>query len=344
MKRVWLSGAAGFIGTRLIPVLLERGIEVVGFDNLSTGKLDDVVPYFERKGFTFHIGDLTNRSSVERTMQGCDVCWHLGANTIIPGGDANTWLDFTNNCIGTMNVLESMRTFGVKKLLFASTAAVYGDESSQKLSEAYGPLHPISPYGASKLACEAFISSYSHLYGIYATIFRFSNVVGGGMGHGVTYDFIQKLRKDPKVLEIWGNGLGQKPYFLVEDCIAGMLFAHHLGDEPLNRRLCETYNLGTETFTSVDTVARIVSEEMGLTPEFKHTGGRHGFPGDVPYVSYDTYKINSKGWAASVTSDEAVRIATHRLISDSSKATGSGANPPPQTPNPAGRPFHGAFD
>lgn len=315
MKRVWLSGAAGFIGHTLVPLLLEQGIEVVGYDNLSTGKLDDIVPLFGNKNFTFHIGDIAAPDVLPmlKTMEGCDTVWHLGANTIIPGGNVDTTLDMKNNVFGTFQVLECMRFCDIKNLLFASTAAVYGDEPGVALSELFGPLHPISPYGASKLACEAFISSYSHLYGIYATIFRFSNVVGGGMGHGVTYDFIQKLRKNPKELEIWGNGRGQKPYFLVEDCIAGMQHAYYL-DRSV-RRLCETYNLGTDTYTLVSDVAEIVSEEMHLLPEFIYTGGRHGFPGDVPQVYYDPAKINATGWKASVTSDEAVRIAAKRIIS-----------------------------
>ncbi len=313
MKRVFLTGGAGFIGTHLIPVLLDRGVEVTTYDNLSTGRYDDVRQYLNRPGFQFVNGDLVDATNLKKHMRGHDVVWHLGANTLIPPGGDNRRLDLHNNTLATVILLETMVELGIKELLFASTAAVYGDEQGIAFSEGYGPLHPISLYGASKLACEAFISAYSHLSGIYATIFRFSNVVGGGMGHGVIFDLIQKLKKNPKILHIWGDGKGQKPYFLVEDCIRGMLAAYNL--PPDARPLCETYNLGCNTFTRVDRVAEIVIEEMGLKDvELVHEGGRHGFPGDVPFVAYDPSKMDSFGWRVSCTSDEAVRRAARRII------------------------------
>lgn len=313
MKKVFLSGSCGFIGSHLIPVLLARGIEVVGYDNLSTGRYEDIRPYLDNPLFTFAKGDCIDATNMKKFMRGCDVVWHLGANTLIPPGGANPRLDLHNNTLATVIVLETMHELGIKELLFASTAAVYGDEQGIAFSEGYGPLHPISLYGASKLACEAYISAYSHLFQIYATIFRFSNVVGGGMGHGITFDLIQKLRKNPNRLPIWGDGKGQKPYFLVEDCIRGMLAAYNI--PPDTRPLCDTYNLGTNTTTRVDRVAEIVCEEMGLKDvEFVHEGGRHGFPGDVPCVRYDASKMDSFGWRVSCISDEAVRQAARRLI------------------------------
>lgn len=313
MKKVFLTGGAGFVGHHLIPELLNGDCAVTVYDNLSTGKYSDMVRFEKGPWFKFIKGDLMDSSALLFSMKGHDIVCHLGANTLIPPGGEKLRLDFHNNTLGTVILLEAMKELGIKELLFASTAAVYGDEQGVAFSEGYGPLHPISLYGASKLACEAYISAYSHLFDIRTSMFRFSNVVGGGMGHGVIFDFIQKLLKDPTRLEIWGDGRGKKPYFLVDDCLRGMLIAHGLS--PRSRDKCETFNLGTETWTRVDDVARIVIEEMGLSNvKLIHQGGRHGFPGDVPFVQYDPSKMAGYGWVASCSSDEAVRQAARRIL------------------------------
>jgi UDP-glucose 4-epimerase len=169
---------------------------------------------------------------------------------------------------------------------------------------------PISLYGAGKLASEGLISAYCHLFGIKAWIFRFANVVGARMGHGVIYDFIQKLKQNPKELEILGDGNQEKPFFLVEDCIDGMLCGFHNSDNQY-----DVYNLGCESFTTVTRVGQIVTEEMDLKDvKFKYTGGRRGWPGDVPVVRFNVDKIAKLGWKVSHTSDEAVRITAQRLL------------------------------
>ncbi len=177
--------------------------------------------------------------------------------------------------------------------------------------ETIGPPLPISLYGAGKLAGEGLISAYCHLYGIRAWIFRFGNVVGARMGHGVIYDFITKLQKNPRELEILGDGNQEKNYFLVEDCLDGMVFAFVNARE----RSCDVFNLGTETTTSTTEIARIVVDEMALqNVPFHYSGGRQGWPGDVPVVKYDLTKMKLLGWRARYTSTEAVRIATRRLL------------------------------
>lgn len=311
MKKVFLTGAAGFIGSHLVPLLLERGIRVTGYDNLATGRFSDIQPYLDGPNFRFITGDMIDAKKLKEAMYGHDTVWHLGANTLIPPGGDNRRLDLHNNTLATVIVLETMKELGITEMLFASTAAVYGDEPGVTFTEGYGPLHPISLYGASKLACEAFISAYAGLFGIHATMFRFSNVVGGGMGHGVTYDFIQKLLNTPHQLRIWGNGQGSKPYFTVEDCIRGMFIAH----ETPREKLWDTFNLGTDSATTVDQVGKIVCEEMGLKDvEFVHEGGRHGFPGDVPCVRYDIGKMAGIGWAPMLNSDDAIRFAARRML------------------------------
>jgi len=243
-------------------------------------------------------------------MRGHEVIWHLGANTDIPTGNKVTDLDLKNCTIATRNVLEVMKQNSIDKIIFASSACVYGDAPPRPLAETFGPLHPINLYGAGKLACEGLISAYCHLFDIKTWMFRFANVVGARMGHGVIYDFIQKLKANPRELEILGDGNQEKPFFLVEDCIDGMLCAFHNSDNQY-----DVYNLGCESFTTVTRIAQIVTEELGLdNVKFKYTGGHRGWPGDVPVVRFNVEKMEKLGWRAKHSSDEAVRIAARRLL------------------------------
>lgn len=308
----FVTGGAGFIGSHLVDRLLDEGNRVTVYDNLASGKKEKIEHLLGRKNFRFIQADLLDFETLKEAMKGHEVIWHLGANTDIPGGNRITDLDLKNCTIATWNVLELMRQHNINKMLFASSATVYGDVPPQALPETFGPLFPISLYGAGKLACEGFISAYSHLFGIKAWIFRFANVVGAGMGHGVIYDFIQKLKQNPKELEILGDGDQEKPFFLVEDCIDGMLCAFHNADSQ-----CDVYNLGCESFTTVTRVAQIVADEMGLAGvKFRYTGGKRGWPGDVPVVHFSVEKAKRLGWQARHTSDEAVRIAARRLLGE----------------------------
>ena len=307
--KYFVTGGAGFIGSHLIERLIQMG-EVTVYDNLSSGKRELIEPHFGRDGFRFIQADLLDFETLKQSMQGHEVVWHLGANTDIPGGNRVTDLDLKNCTIATRNVLEGMKHLGIKRLLFASSATVYGDAPPIALSETFGPLLPISLYGAGKLACEGLISAYCHLFSLQAWIFRFGNVVGARMGHGVIYDFIHKLRKNPKELEILGDGNQEKNYFLVEDCLDGMFFALHHSNKQY-----DVFNLGCESTVKASTIAQIVVDEMGLKDvKFRYTGGKRGWPGDAPTVIFDVSKMKSLGWEARHTSAEAVRIAARRLI------------------------------
>jgi UDP-glucose 4-epimerase len=310
MPKYFVTGGAGFIGSHLVDRLMNEGNKVTVFDNLVSGKREDISHHEGKPDFQFIQADLLDFTTLKDTMKGHDIIWHLGANTDIPTGNRITDLDLNNCTVATRNVLESMKQNSTNKILFASSATVYGDMPPVSLVETMGPLLPISLYGAGKLACEGLISAYCHLFGIQAWIFRFSNVVGGGMGHGVIYDFIQKLRKNPAELEILGDGNQEKPYFLVEDCIDGMLHALNNSNSQY-----DVYNLGCDSYTVVNRIAQIIIDEMRLKDvRIKYTGGKRGWPGDVPIVRFDTQKMNGLGWRARKTSDEAVRIAARRLI------------------------------
>lgn len=310
MTRYFVTGGAGFIGSHLVDRLMEEGNQVTVYDNLVSGNKKDIEHHIGKKNFQFIQADLLDSEMLKEAMKGHEVVWHLGANTDIPGGNRITDLDLNNCTVATHNVMEAMRFNNIDKILFASSACVYGDTPPVALTETFGPLLPINLYGAGKLACEGLISAYSHLFGIKAWMFRFANVVGARMGHGVIYDFIQKLKRNPNELEILGDGNQEKPFFLVEDCIEGMLYAFHNSNTHY-----DVYNLGVNSFTKVTQLAKIVVEEMNLNNvKFKYTGGERGWPGDVPVVHFNVEKMQRLGCEARHSSDEAVRIAARRLL------------------------------
>lgn len=310
MAKHFVTGGAGFIGSHLADRLIAEKNEVTVYDNLASGKTDNIRHQFGKEGFNFIQADLLDFKTLKGAMRGQEIVWHLGANTDIPGGNTVTDLDLKNCTVATHNVLEAMRHNNIEKILFASSACVYGDVPSIALDETFGPLLPINLYGAGKLACEGLISAYCHLFSIKAWIFRFGNVVGARMGHGVIYDFIQKLNKNPKELEILGDGKQEKNFFLVEDCIDGMLCAFNNSTSQ-----CDIYTLGCGSFTTVTRIAQIVAEEMNLrNVRFKYTGGKRGWPGDAPIVHFNIAKMERIGWKPRHSSDEAVRIAARRLL------------------------------
>lgn len=313
--KLFVTGGAGFIGSHLVDRLLKEGNFITVYDNLVSGRKENIQHHFGEENFRFLEADLMDFDTLQEAMKGHEIIWHLGANTNIPQGNKVTDLDLKNCTMATYNVLDSMRQNGIGKLLFPSSATVYGDAPPIALPETFGPLLPISLYGAGKLACEGLISAYCHLFGLRAWIFRYGNVVGGKMWHGVIHDFIEKLKENPKELEILGDGNQEKNYFLIEDCIDGMLCAFHN-----SRKQCDVFNLGSETNVNVTTIARIVVEEMGLKGvRFQYTGGKRGWPGDVPIVHFDLGKIAKLGWGPKHSSEEAVRLAARRLLGKEGK-------------------------
>ncbi len=309
-ERCFLTGGAGFIGSHLVEQLLAAEKTVTVYDNLSSGRRESIEHSLGRPGFTFIEADLLDVPKLQEAMAGHDFVIHLGANTDIPAGNTDVRLDLENCTIATHNVLEAMRATGISRLLFSSTSAGYGEAPKIPSPEDIGPLLPISLYGAAKLACETLISAYCHVFNLQAWMFRFANVVGGRMEHGVIHDFIEKLERNPQELEILGDGQQEKSFFLVEDCIDGMFSAFHNSDA-----WCDVFNLGCPSGTRVTRVAEIVAEEMGLSDvRFRYTGGRSGWVGDVPLTRLDVSKMKKLGWEAKHTSNEAVRTAARRLL------------------------------
>ena len=208
----------------------------------------------------------------------------------------------------TFNVLQLLKEFEIKKFFFASTSAIYG-ETYDVLNEDYGPLKPVSNYGAGKLASEAFISAFSSTYGIQTWITRFPNVVGERFTHGVIYDFIKKLRNNPEELEVLGNGEQCKPYVYVKDLVEAILYVIDHAIDKYN-----VYMIGSDSRTKVKEIAAMVIEEMGLNAKIRYTGGDRGWVGDVPEFRYDLTKINKLGWTAPHNSNESVRLAIQKAL------------------------------
>jgi UDP-glucose 4-epimerase len=240
--------------------------------------------------------------------------FHLAANSDIQAGAADPAIDLNRTFLTTFKVLEAMRLNGIHELVFSSTSAIYG-ERQDAVGEDAGPLQPISLYGAAKLCSESYISAYCHNFDIKAWVCRFPNVVGDRSTHGVIYDFVKKLRRDPKNLEILGNGKQHKPYIYVKDLVSGIIFCWENSSEALN-----VYNLGVDSETTVTEIAEIIVEEMQLKDvAFHYTGGERGWKGDVPFFAYDLNKVHTLGWTASRTSNEAVQHSVKMFLTQGKK-------------------------
>jgi UDP-glucose 4-epimerase len=308
--KILITGGAGFIGSHLCDELLALKHEVVAVDNLSLGTTKNIEHLIANGRITFYKLDLLDQSGLKEVFrkEKFDAVFHLAANSDIARSLKDPSIDFNNTFLSTYSVLDAMRVEKVGKLVFASTSAIYGD-TPDRISETYGPLFPVSHYGASKLASEAFISSFASNYGIQAWIARFPNVVGERATHGVIFDFINKLRANGSELEVLGNGEQNKPYLYVKDLIGALLFIWRNSSDAVN-----FYNVGAETRTKVKDIARMVIEEMGAKAEIKYSGGARGWIGDVPQFEYSLEKIHELGWKASLSSDDAVRLAVRKIL------------------------------
>ncbi len=323
--RALITGGAGFIGSALVDRLLEEGQQVTVYDNLSSGRHELISGHLANPAFRFIEADVLDLPRLQECAGGHEVVWHLAANGNIQSGFQDTGFDLKQSVEGTRNVLEAMRTAGIQDLLFSSSGSVYGETSITPTPETAGPLLPISLYAAAKLGSEAFISAFASLFGLRAWIFRFGNVVGPRMTRGVTFDLIRKLRENPDELEILGDGAQEKPYFMVDDCIDGMLYAfRHI---PMTAaKPCDIFNLGAPSRTRVLAIAQIIMEEMSLRDvQLKFTGGRGGWPGDQPQVHLSFEKMAGYGWRAKQSSDEAIRAAAKLLIHEAAAAPKSGS-------------------
>ncbi|MBU1125915.1 MAG: NAD-dependent epimerase/dehydratase family protein [Candidatus Omnitrophica bacterium] len=310
-KTYLVTGGAGFIGSHLVDRLARLG-RVIVYDNLSSGRKEFIAAHLGKKDFKFVKADLLNRKVLQGAMRGVDTVFHMAANPEIRVGETNPHVDFSQGIMATYNVLEAMRGAGVNKIVFASSSTVFGEPAVRPTSEEYGPMIPISVYGASKLSCEGLISAYCHMYGMQAWVFRFANIIGRRGTHGILIDFIKKLENNKGFLKVLGNGRQRKSYLLVEDVADGILFAWRREKGEFS-----IFNLGTDDDILIADIARIVLKKW---PEKKirirYTGGARGWRGDVPVMLLDPTKMKKLGWHVRYGSRQAVEKAMDDLLKE----------------------------
>lgn len=309
---ILVTGGAGFIGSHLVDSLLKDGNKVICIDDLSLGRKENIQHNLGNKSFVFVKIDMLDIKSFKNIFktEKIDCVFHLAANSDIQKGSTDRYVDLNRTFMTTFNVLECMQEFKVKNLVFSSTSAIYGDTGDNLVKEDYSPMRPISFYGASKLSSEAFISAYAYHYGIKVWIFRFPNVVGERSTHGAIYDFINKLKNDPKKIDVLGNGTQEKPYIYVKDLVEAMIFVWKNAKSDYNY-----YNIGTKDLVKVRDMVNIVIEEMDLKDVKINYGKENfGWKGDVPKFAYDTSKIEKLGWKNKRSSADAVRLSVRGIL------------------------------
>ena len=311
--RALVTGGAGFIGSHLIDRLVARGDDVVVIDNLSSGDVGFIQPHLDNGRVRLVEGDICNPADVGRAMaMEIDCVFHLAANPDIRLGTRITDTDLQQGTVATYNILEAMRLNDVGRIVFASSSVVYGEDAPLPTPEDHGPCMPISLYGASKQAGEGLISSWVGTFGLQAWIFRFANIIGARGTHGGIFDFIHKLKNDPTRLEVLGNGLQEKSYMEVGDCVDAMLHVMANAHQPLN-----LFNLGSHDTASVRRIAEIVVAVTGCADaRIEYTGGDRGWAGDIPRARLGIDKMLQTGFDVTMNSEEAIRHTATCLLDE----------------------------
>jgi UDP-glucose 4-epimerase len=306
MEKVFVTGAAGFIGSSLVDRLLAGGKHVVGWDNFSTGQNEFLVGARKNPRFQLIQGDNLDLPALPRAIAGCDFVFHLAANADVRFGLEHPDKDLQQNTIATFNVLEAMRANGVKGIAFSSTGSVYGEAEIIPTPENHPFPIQTSLYAASKVAGEGLIQSYCEGYGFEGYIFRFVSILGERYTHGHVLDFYKQLLAHPGQLKVLGDGKQQKSYLYIGDCLDAMLHVVNLGTEKKARHNVETYNLGTDEYVQVNDSIRFLCAALGLKPQLEYSGGNKGWVGDNPVIFLDTKKIRATGWKTTLTIEQSI--------------------------------------
>jgi UDP-glucose 4-epimerase len=299
--KAFITGGAGFIGSNLADRLLAAGNVVIVYDNFSTGQKFFVHHNLGRPDYTLIEGDVLDTSLLTKSMLGCDTVFHFQANADVKGGMTNTKIDLEQNIIGTYNVLEAIRINNIKKIVFASSATVYGEPDLIPTPESIAPIQT-SLYGASKYSAESMIQAYCEYFDIKSWIFRFVSFMGPRYSHGVIFDFLKKLRDNPTTLNILGDGKQRKSYLHVHDGIDAILLAIEKSDDKTN-----IFNLGNKEWINVVDLANLVCKISGHEKvEYTFSGGSRGWKGDTPFVHLDITKISSLDWSPRHSVEETI--------------------------------------
>jgi UDP-glucose 4-epimerase len=302
MRKVLVTGGAGFIGSNLVDGLLDVGIETVAYDNLSTGRREFLADALAR-GATLVEGDVLDHARLTAAMSGCDTVVHLAANADVRHGLEHPRRDLEQNTVATSTVLEAMRAAGVGRIAFSSTGSVYGEPDVFPTPEDAPFPVQTSLYAASKLAGEAMISAYATGFGITALVFRFVSILGERYTHGHVFDFWRALRNEPTRLRVLGDGRQEKSYLYVGDCVRGILRGLDMHDGQAGVFI---YNLGHEQTIIVDDSVAHICEIMGVDPIIEKSGGRRGWTGDSPLIHLDCTRMRALGWVPEVGIKEGV--------------------------------------
>jgi UDP-glucose 4-epimerase len=310
---VVVSGGAGFIGSTLVDRLMKAGHRVVVVDNLSGGDRSFLAHHARSPRFRLIVQDVRNTKTLIRALgPKVDLVYHLAANADISRGIEDPTLDFENSIVATFSMLNAMRYHGIRRLVYTSGSGVYGDLGRSFIPETHGPCEPVSMYGASKLGAEGLISAFAHLFGIRACVLRPANIIGPRATHGVVFDFIRKLQKNPRELVILGDGKQSKAYLHVDDVLDAVLLAERKSKAPLS-----FYNLSSSSFVTVNRIADLVISGMKLkNVKRTHTPGKIGWKGDVPVIRLRNDRLAKLGWKPKYDSEGAVVATIKALLAD----------------------------
>ncbi|WP_222702306.1 SDR family NAD(P)-dependent oxidoreductase [Staphylothermus hellenicus] len=312
-RRALVTGGAGFIGSHLVDRLLKNGWIVRVVDNFSSGRYSNLAHHKGDSRLEILRGDLKDAETCMRAVDGVDVVFHYAANPEVRVSTTNPDIHFNENVVATFNLLEAMRKKDVRRLVFASSSSVYGEPEEIPVDEG-APIRPVSVYGASKAACEALIHAYSRLYGIKSVVLRYANVVGPRLRHGVIYDIIQKLRMNPRRLEVLGDGTQVRSYIYIADAIEATMLAFKNANDYF-----KVYNVGNEDWITVDEVVNIIIEVIELNNvEIVHKPIAHGvgWPGDVKRIALSIEKLKRLGFKPKMDSIESVRETARHATSE----------------------------
>ena len=307
MQKIFVTGAAGFIGSSLVDRLLADGKTVVGWDNFSTGQRRFNADALRHPAFRLVAGDNLDLPALTTAMAGCDFVFHLAANADVRFGTEHPGKDLQQNTVATYHVLEAMRANGIKRLGFSSTGSVYGEAKVIPTPEDAPFPVQTSLYGASKVAGEGLIQAYCEGFGFEGYIFRFVSILGERYTHGHIFDFYRQLLQHPESLRVLGNGTQRKSYLYVQDCVSAMLHVIGQGTALKAKHGVELYNLGTAEYVQVNDSVGHICGALGLKPKLEYSGGTRGWVGDNPFIFLDTKKIQSTGWKTSLTIEQGIK-------------------------------------
>lgn len=307
-----VTGGAGFIGAYLCEALLNEGKTVICVDNLQRGNENNIKDFLKNPNFFFIRQDVSDQKAVEKILVDykIDFVYHMAANTDLWESMNNPEIEHLNTFLTTKALVNAMKATGVKNMFFASTSAIYGEQTGEGFRED-DQLYPISYYGAAKMAGEAYIYAFAHMNDFNVLIFRFSNIIGGKMTHGVIRDFILRLNQQPDHLDVRGDGYQTKPYCHVTELIRAIMLLSN------KTKGIEIYNVGATTCTTVRYIADSVVREMGLSGIPIHYENQSiGWKGDVAHYEYNVDKIKALGWTTEMNSNETVDRTVRELVSE----------------------------